>query len=52
MNPGESESSDAQPVETLKKLICWVCGSTDFRYEHCKVYCLKCGNIIENCSGD
>jgi hypothetical protein len=42
---------DSKP-EQLKKLICYVCESSDFRYDHCKVICLKCGCIVENCSGD
>jgi hypothetical protein len=36
----------------LKKLVCYVCDGTEFRYDHCKVLCLRCGCIIENCSGD
>ncbi len=33
-------------------MICYQCGSTRFRYEHCKVICENCHCIIENCSGD
>ena len=40
-------------TETIRRtLICHVCGSTETRSQHCKVFCVKCGYLIENCSGD
>ncbi|MEW6777255.1 MAG: hypothetical protein AB1405_13240 [Bdellovibrionota bacterium] len=35
-----------------KTLFCHICGSTDLRSEHCKVFCRKCNHLVENCSGD
>lgn len=39
----------ALPAAALR---CFRCGSTDVRYDHCKVFCRGCGALIENCAGD
>lgn len=48
-----AESCSLENTETFRRtLICHVCGSTETRSQHCKVFCVKCGYLIENCSGD
>jgi len=36
----------------IKELICYLCGSREVLYNHCKVFCRRCGALIENCGGD
>jgi hypothetical protein len=33
-------------------LRCYRCGGTDVTYKNCKVFCLRCGQLIANCCGD
>ena len=33
-------------------LICYHCGSEKVIYKHCKVFCARCNQLVENCGGD
>jgi len=42
--PGEARGMDG--------LRCYRCGGTDVTYKKCKVFCVRCGQLIANCCGD
>jgi len=42
----------AAETESAEVLRCFRCGSTRIDYRLCKVFCLACGGLIENCSRD
>ena len=31
-------------------ILCPVCGSDRVRYQHCKIFCLRCGQLIMSCN--
>ncbi|HXM17394.1 MAG TPA: hypothetical protein VN934_01120 [Candidatus Tumulicola sp.] len=41
-----------KPPKNAENLRCYACGSTDVVYRIAKIYCAKCGRLIENCCGD
>lgn len=48
-----SELLDRRSAEVHDdRLRCFRCGSTAIDYRLCKVFCLNCGGLIENCSRD